>query len=108
MEEVANAAAVLITGFADGPVVELVLIVEVGVELVAVIFPRDVLLEQRVADVANARRWNGERRVVHVLVGVGIRTITKIAWVVVVQDVVMSRLAARINQRRQFAEVIQN
>src|ERR1700688_814042 len=71
LEGVAN-VAVLIAFGADGSVVELILIGQVRVPLVAVILPGDVSCHQHVRDGVLFSGRNGERSVVDVVIGVGV------------------------------------
>src|SRR5712664_509273 len=100
--------AILVAVRADGAVVELVLVGEELIPLIAVVFPRDVLFEEHVGDAALARGWNGERRVVNKAVGVSVGTVAKISGIVVVQQIVVAFLAVRADGASQRAEVIPN
>ena len=63
---------------------------------------------QRIADAGGRGRRNGERGIRRVLVGRGILAVAEVPWVVVVQQVVVARLAARVDGARQRREIIEN
>src|ERR1700688_4416775 len=71
LERVADVAVLIALG-ADGAVIELVFIAQVGVPLVAVILPGDAGFHQHVGDAVLFSGRNGERSVVDVVVGVGV------------------------------------
>ena len=100
LERVAD-VAVLVAIRANRSVVELVLVGEILVPLVAVILPGNVVIDQHIGDVPLARRGNREWSVVDVVVGVGVRAVAEIARVVVIQQVVMARIAVGLDRRIQ-------
>ncbi len=69
--------------------------------MVAVVFPGDFLLEQLVANAANRTGRNGKDSVVAIGVDEGVRTVCEVAGIVVVEQIVVMRLAVRVNRTRQ-------
>jgi hypothetical protein len=82
-------------------VVQLVGIVDVIVPLVAVVFPRDVIRGEMIADAPGRRGWNRERRVGGILIDEGILAVAEPAGVVVVEQIVVALLAARVDRPGQ-------
>src|SRR5277367_5854680 len=107
LEGVAD-VAVFVGVFSDGPVVQLIRVVNVVVPLVAVVLPRNLRLEQSVADAGDGRRRDGEDRVVGVGVGVGVVAISEVSRVVIVQEIVVVFLAACRDRRAQRLQIFNN
>src|SRR6185437_9140028 len=103
LKEIAD-VAVLIARWADSTVVELVFVIEISVPLVAIVLPRNVLFEKRVADVAHGRRRNRERCVVNEGVGGSVCAIAEVTGIVIVQQVVVAGFAIRIDFARKRLE----
>src|ERR1700731_2947714 len=100
VERVAD-VAILGAVWADGAVVELVFVGEVLIPLIAIVFPGDVLFKELVGDAALVRPGNRKWSVVHKVIGVGVRAITEIARIVVVQQVVVAFLTVRVDWPRE-------
>src|SRR5215469_14225731 len=107
LETVAN-VAVLIAGGANGAVVELVLVAEILVPLVAIGFPGHAIFQQNVADAALPGWRDCERSVVGITIGVGVAAVAKIAWIVVVEKIVVPGIAIWLDRPRQRLEVVQD
>src|SRR5204863_6205355 len=80
--------AVLVAERAYSAIVLLVFVIQVGIPLVVVAFPGDVVFQQHVANAALRSGGNRERRVVRVGVGIGIGAIPEISRVVVIEQIV--------------------
>ena len=65
--------------------------------MIAKIGPGDLLRGESIADVAHARRGYRVHEVVLVGVGVGVGAIAEVAWIVVVEKIVVPALAIRID-----------
>ena len=104
LERVAD-VAVLVALLTDRPVVELVRIGHVVVPLVPVVLPRNMRRQEAVADAGRGGGWNGEHGVVRIGVGVGVAAVAEVARVIVVQQVVVPWLAARIDRSRKRLQV---
>ena len=100
--------AILIAVRTDGAVVQLILIVEICIPLIVVAFPGNVVLNEHIGDAALGRRRNGEGRVARVRIGVGIAAIPEVAWVVVVQQVIVPRIAIRLDRPRQRCQIVED
>src|ERR1700722_1874322 len=100
--------AVLIALGADGAVVDLVFIAEVGVPLIAVILPRNTGGHQHVGDGVLLGGRNGERRVGDVVIGVGVGAVAEVAGIVVVEQIVVARIALGIYFVWQADQVFQD
>ncbi len=59
-----------------------------------------------VADARRRRRRNGERRIGRVVVDEGVLAVAEVTRIVVVQQVIVARLAMRIDRPRQAGEII--
>ena len=97
--------AVLVTQGANLSVVLLILIGQVPVPLIVVTLPRNIVLEQDVTDASLGSARNGERGVVRVRVRVGITSIAEITRVVIIQQVVVIRIAVRLDRRSERGEI---
>ena len=101
-------SAVFIGVFANGAEIQLVWVGYIVIPLIAVILPRDIPLDHYVANAGYRGRRNGEDGVVLVFVGEGIVAIAEVARVVVVQQIVVSGLAAQRNLRFQRLQILRN
>src|ERR1700743_2140093 len=76
--------------------------------MVAVVFPRDIGFEERIANARSGRRRNGEYGVI----GVGIReciaAVSEVSGIVVVQQVIVAGLAVRVDRTDQRLKVVDN
>src|SRR5271156_1483580 len=119
LERVANVAVLVRSG--DGlaqrisraycAVVDLIWVSDVVVPLIAVVLPRDVGLDQRIADAGYWRRWNREDGVEFAGIGIGVVAVAEIAGVVVVQQIVTAYLASgtdRVRKRLQIGDDCRN
>src|SRR5580765_1678061 len=105
LERIAD-VAVLIAGRADRTVVQLVFVAEVGVPLVAVVFPGDARFKEHVGDAALVDRRNGERGVEDVVVGIGVGAIAKVARVVIIEQIVVAGIAVGIDRALERSEIV--
>src|ERR1700735_1285069 len=72
---------------------------DVVIPLVAVILPGNVVLAQVVTNALDRRRWDGENGVSRVGVNEGVIAIAEKARIVIVEQVVVTLFAARIDWR---------
>ena len=100
--------AVLITIRANDAVVQLIFVGQIPVPLIVVGFPGNMVFEQHVGDAALIGGRNCEWRVVWICVRVGVAAVTKVAGVVVVQQVVVGRLAIRFDGAGKRTQVVQD
>src|ERR1700719_669361 len=107
LERVADVAVLIALG-ADGAVIELVFIGQVGIPLVAVILPGNTGGHQHVRDGVLLGRRNGERSVGDVVVGVSVGAVAEVAGIVVVEQIVVAGIALGIYFIRQADQVFQN
>src|ERR1700694_1543942 len=105
MERVAD-VAILVAVRTDGAVVELVFVGEELIPLIAIVFPGDVLFKEHVGNAALARPGNRKWSVIHKVIDVGVRAITEIARIVVVQQIVVAFLAVRVDWPRERPQVL--
>src|SRR5215469_12395432 len=91
LEAIAD-VAVGIALWAHLEIVKLILIVEVVVPLVVVALPRNIVLQQDIADAALRGRWNRERCVAGICVFVRVAPISEVAGVVIVQQIIVTGL----------------
>src|SRR6266550_3649838 len=85
--------AILVALGANGSIVELVLVAKICVPLIVVGLPGNVVFQKNVGDAVLTRWRNREWSVVDVVVRVGVGAIAKIARIVVVQEIVVTRIA---------------
>src|SRR5215472_9780412 len=107
LERVAD-VAVLVAGGTHRSIVQLILVGQIRVPLVAVILPRHVVLQHHVCDAALARPWDGERRVARIRVRISVATVPKVPGIVVVQQVVVTLIAVRLDRLRQRSQVFEH
>src|ERR1700730_1070809 len=100
--------AVLIAFGPYGSVVNLIFISEVGIPLSAVMLPRNAVFHQHVCDAALFCRGNGERSVGDVEIAVFVSTIAEVARIVVVEKVVVARIALGVYLIWQTAQIFQD
>src|SRR5271154_2611484 len=80
----------------------------VVIPLVAVVLPRNFVGVEVIANAGRRRRWNRKRRVIDEGVREGVAAVAKVARIVVVQQVVVARFAARIDRPGKRLEILQN
>src|SRR3977135_2719564 len=90
--------AVLVALCANGPIVELVLVAKIRVPLIVVGLPGNVVVQKNVGDAVLIRWRNRERGVVDEVVRVGVGAIAKVAGIVVVQKIVVTRIAIGVHR----------
>ena len=73
-------------------------VLEVAIELVAEVSPGNAFGVERVADGAHARGRNRVDIVVGVNVGISVGAVAEIAGIVVVDEIIMARLAVRLDR----------
>ena len=83
-----------------GSIIELVWVGDVVVPLIAVVLPRNAVGVEVIADAGRRRRRNRERRVGGILVDIGILAVAEPARVVIVQQVIVTGFAMRIDAER--------
>ena len=108
---VGHDGGVVLEGIADGAiliclctkstVVELIGIRDIVVPLIAVVLPGNIGRDQRVSDTGHGGWRNSERGVGDIVVGICVVAVAEVPGILVIQQVVATRFAARINVRRQ-------
>src|SRR5580658_1224482 len=96
LERIADVAILIRIG-AVGPEIELIRIGYVVVPLITVVFPGDIGIVEVITNARRRRRRNRERRVGWALVDEGIVAVAEPARIVVVDQIVVIGLAARID-----------
>src|SRR6267378_43111 len=90
--------AVLVALCANGSIVELVLVAKIRVPLIVVGLPGNVVFQKNVGDAVLTRWRNCERGVVDEVVRVSVGAIAKVAGIVVVQEIVVARIAIGVHR----------
>jgi hypothetical protein len=104
LESIAD-IAVLVAQGTDLSIIKLILIAQIAVPLIVVALPGNVVFQQDVPD-APLRGWGDrERGVVGVCVGVSVASVSEIARVVIVQEVVVTGIAIWVDWRIQRTEI---
>src|SRR5207253_46859 len=100
--------AVFIAKRANCSVVQFIFVAKIGVPLIVVRLPGNVVFQQDVGDAALAGRRNRKRRVVDEVVVVSVGAVAKIARIVIVQQVVVARFAVGIDRTRERSQVLKD
>ena len=80
-----------------GSIIQLVWVVDVVVPLIAIVLPRNAVGVEVVADAGRRGGWNRKRSVRGILVDIGILAVAEPARVVIVEQVVVTGLATRVD-----------